>query len=117
MYQMKMNIYKQLFILFIGLETHGGPGAIGPRIFQMAPHFLRPGAHRVPQIFEPPTYIYIFEPPDFGLGPHVFRSRGPKGPREKNRVSSPVLLFNPSAINVYFMPDITSMNFASQVNL
>ena len=25
------------------LETHGGPGAISPRIFLMAPHFLRSG--------------------------------------------------------------------------
>ena len=34
------------FIYNAGLETHGGPGAIGPRIFQMAPRFSRSGAKR-----------------------------------------------------------------------
>ena len=37
----------------------------------------------------------MFGPPDFAFGPLVFKSGGPKGPREKNRVSSPgVLLKN-----------------------
>ena len=41
-------VFRAPSIHVTGLETHGGPGAIGPRIFQMAPRFLRSGARRAP---------------------------------------------------------------------
>ena len=80
------------FVIYsAGLETHGGPGAIGPRIFQMAPRFLRSGAQMALKFLEFSTYIYMFGPPDLGLGPQVFKSGGPSGPPAENRVSSPAL--------------------------
>ena len=57
----KFDVFK----IYTGLETHGGPGAIGPRIFQMAPHFLRSG----PKIVEPPTYILHVRAPGLWFGP------------------------------------------------
>ena len=55
-----------------GLETHGGPGAIGPRIFQMAPRFWWT------------FYLYLHvRATRFCFGPLVFKSGGPKCPRKK----------------------------------
>ena len=71
---------KKINLLMTGLKTHGGPGAIRPRIFQIAPQF------------EPPTYIYQFGPQDFYLGPRVLKSKGPRGPREKYGISNPVTI-------------------------
>ena len=53
-----------------GSKLTGNQGAIGPRIFQMAPRFFRSGAKRASKFFEPPTYKYTYwAPPDFGLAP------------------------------------------------
>ena len=65
-----------------GLETHGGPGAIGPRIFQMAPLLWR--LSNLLHIFTcsgPRTLIWALK----FLGAGALRPS-----RKKNRVSSPV---------------------------
>ena len=83
--------------MMTGLATHGGPGTIGPRIFQMAPRFLRSGAQRAPTFFEPSTYKSMFGPPNLGLGPMVFKSGGLSGPREKKPCDDKAMLFGQDA--------------------
>ena len=81
MYMILKNFDNVVHVHVTGLKTHGGPGAIGPQIFQMAPRFLRTGAQRAPK---PSAYIYMFGPTDFGLGPLVYESGCPKGPEKKS---------------------------------
>ena len=49
----KCTLYKDV-CMTPGLETHGGPGASGPRIFQMAPELFEVGAQSAPKFYEPP---------------------------------------------------------------
>ena len=68
-----------------GLETHGGPGAIGPRIFQMVPRFWGRGTTGPPIFQTFCIYLHVRATGFWFWPPGFFRAA-----RKKNRVSSPV---------------------------
>ena len=60
-----------------GSKLTRAQGPLAPNL-PNGPRVLWSGAQRALKCFEPSTYIYLFGPPDLGLGPNVFKSGGPK---------------------------------------
>ena len=97
-HKVELNIFATEVIHVIsstGLETHGGQGANGPRIFEMAPRFLRAGPKGPPNFSESPTYKYRYWAPAFMFGPPSFEERGPEGSLRK------ILSFEPCKYRFY----------------